>query len=292
LRPDIRIGEGNMSTAEQAAKAEAFRALHRAPPLLLMANAWDAVTARMFEAEGFAAVATTSGGVSWALGYADGEAAPWDEVVAQTARIARAVKVPVTADIEAGFGATPDAVGRSIADIIGTGAVGVNLEDGLRGAPPIRSIEDATARIRAAREAARAAGVPIVINARTDVYIKNLGDEESRFDEAVARGRAYLAAGADCFYPITLRDTATIGRLVQALQAPININVRAGYPGVAELEALGVARVTTATQITLVALAATRQVAREIKATGRFDAINPAIGHPEIQQLFPAKRSG
>jgi 2-methylisocitrate lyase-like PEP mutase family enzyme len=275
-----------MSEAEQAAKAEAFRALHRGPRLLLMANAWDAITARLFEAEGFGAVATTSGGVAWALGYADGEAAPWDEVVGQTARIARAVAVPVTADIEAGFGATPDAVARSIGDIIRAGAVGVNLEDGMPGPTPIRVLDDAVARIRAAREAARSAGVPIVINARNDLYLKQIGDEASRFDEAVARGRAYLAAGADCFYPITLRDTGTIGRLVQALKAPININVRAGFPSVAELEALGVARVTTATQLTLMALAATRQVAREIKATGRFDAIDPAIAHPEMQQLM------
>ena len=278
-----------MSTAEQAAKAEAFRALHRGPRLLLMANAWDAVSARIFEAEGFAAVATTSGGVSWAIGYPDGEAAPWDEVVEQTPRIARAVAVPVTADIEAGFGATPEAVGRSIADIIRAGVVGVNLEDGMHGSTPMRTVDDAVARIRAAREAARAAGVPIVINARTDLYIKKIGDEASRFDEAVARGRAYLAAGADCFYPITLRDSATIGRLVEALNAPVNINVRAGWPSVAELEALGVARVTTATQITLMALATTRQIAREIKTTGQFDAINPAIAHPEMQQLMAKK---
>ncbi len=278
-----------MSTAEQAAKAEAFRALHRGPPLLLMANAWDAITARLFEAEGFAAVATTSGGVSWAVGYADGEAAPWDEVVGQTARIARAVKVPVTADIEAGFGATPEEVARSIGDIIGAGAVGVNLEDGTPGPVPIRPVDEAVARIRAAREAAREAGVPIVINARTDLYLKQIGDEAGRFDEAVARGRAYLAAGADCFYPIGLRDAATMGRLVQALKAPININVRAGWPSVAELEALGVARVTTATQLTLVALAATRDVARAIKTTGTFDAINPAIAHPEMQQLMAKK---
>src|SRR5438874_8334767 len=281
-----------MDKAEQAAKAEAFRALHRGPRLLLMANSWDAVSARIFEAEGFAAVATTSGGVSWTIGYPDGEAAPWDEVVEQTARIARAVAVPVTADIEAGFGATPEAVGRSIADIIRAGVVGVNLEDGMHGPTPMRTVDDAVARIRAAREAARAAGVPIVINARTDLYIKKIGDEASRFDEAVARGRAYLAAGADCFYPITLRDSGTIGRLVQALKAPININVRAGHPSVAELEALGVARVTTATQITLMALATTRQIARELKTTGRFDAINPAIAHPEMQQLFPPKRGG
>lgn len=275
-----------MSTAEQAAKAEAFRALHCAPPLLLMANAWDAVTARLFEAEGFAAVATTSGGVSWAVGYPDGEAAPWDEVVAQTARIARAVTVPVTADIEAGFAATQEALAQSIADIIAAGVVGVNLEDGVHGPDPIRPVAAAAGRIRAAREAANAAGVPIVINARTDLYLKQIGDEAGRFEAAVARGRAYLAAGADCFYPIGLRDPATIGRLVRALQAPVNINVRAGWPSVAELEGLGVARVTTATQLTLVALAAVREVARDIKATGRFDAIRPAIGHPEMQQLM------
>ena len=158
-----------MDTAEQAAKAEAFRALHRAPPLLLMANAWDAMTARLFEAEGFAAVATTSGGVSWGLGYADGEAAPWDEVVGQTARIVRAVKVPVSADIEGGFGATPEAVARSITDIIAAGAVGVNLEDGVPGPTPIRSLEDAVARIRAAparpptRKAFRSSSTPAPI---------------------------------------------------------------------------------------------------------------------------------
>jgi len=275
-----------MNKAEQAAKAEAFRALHRGPPLLLMANAWDAVSARIFETEGFAAVATTSGGVSWALGYADGEAAPWDEVVGQTARIARAVAVPVTADIEAGFGATPEAVGRSISDIIEAGAVGVNLEDGISGLTPIRTVEDAVARIRAAREAARTAGVPIVINARTDLYIKNIGDEASRFDEAVARGRAYLAAGADCVYPIGLRDPATMGRLAKALDAPININVRAGSPSVAELEALGVKRASTATAIPLMAMGLVRQLAEQLRATHRFDALNPAMTHPEAQQLL------
>jgi len=278
-----------MNTTEQAAKAEAFRALHRGPRLLLMANAWDAVTARLFEAEGFAAVATTSGGVSWTLGYADGEAAPWDEVVEQTARIARAVAVPVTADIEGGFGATPEAVGRSITDIIGAGAVGVNLEDSVKGPEPMRTLEDAAARIGAAREAARAAGVPIVINARVDVFIKQVGDEAGRFDEAVRRGKAYLAAGADGVYPITLRDSATIGRLVRALDAPLNINVRAGYPSLAELEALGVRRVTTATALTMVALSAVRDSIRDIRARGRFDTISPTVAHPEMQQLMANK---
>src|SRR6185436_5554256 len=127
-----------------------------------------------------------SGGLAWDLGYADGEKAPWGEVVAATARIVRAVRVPVTADIEAGYGDTPDQVGKSIAEIVGTGAVGFNLEDGMpRADMPVRPIEDAVARIRAAREAANAAGVPAVINARVDLYIKNVGDPASRFDETV-----------------------------------------------------------------------------------------------------------
>jgi 2-methylisocitrate lyase-like PEP mutase family enzyme len=275
-----------MDQREQAAKAEAFRAMHLGPRLLLLANAWDAMSARLIAEAGFPAIATTSGGVAWALGYADGEAAPWDEIVAATGRMARAVTVPVTADIEAGFGDTPEAVGRSIGQIIGAGAVGVNLEDGMRGAVPIRTVEDAAARIRAAREAARAAGVPIVINARTDLYIKHIGDEANRFEEAVVRSRAYLAAGADCFYPIGLRDPATIGRLTKAVGAPVNINVRAGHPSVPELEALGVRRASTATAVTLVAADLIRNIARGLLETGRFDAVSPKIGHPEMQQLF------
>ena len=275
-----------MNQREQMVKAELFRAMHHGPRLLLLPNAWDAISARVIVDAGFPAIATTSGGVAWTLGYPDGEAAPWDDVVAATARIARAVSALVTADIESGYGATPEDVARSIGQVIEAGVVGVNLEDGLRRGPtPIRTIEDAAARIRAAREAASAAGVPIVINARTDLYIKNIGDEESRFDEAVTRGRAYLAAGADCFYPISLRDAETMGRLVRALTAPININVRAGSPTVAELEALGVARASTATALPLMAMGLIRQAAERLHATHRFDAINPAMTHAEAQQL-------
>jgi 2-methylisocitrate lyase-like PEP mutase family enzyme len=278
-----------MNPPERTRDAERFRAMHRGPSLLLLPNAWDPLSARIFAAAGFPAIATTSGGVSWAIGYADGEAAPWEEVVAATRRIARSVLVPVTADIEAGFGDTPDAVGKSVGEIIEAGAVGVNLEDGTpRGATPIRTIADMAERIRAGRETARAAGVAIVINARTDLYLRNIGDPASRFDEAVERGKAYLAAGADCFYPITLSDRDTIARLDTALRAPVNINVRAGSPSVAELEALGVARASTASQVALMAAAATRQVAEQLRATGNFDALNPAMTQADAQRLFAA----
>jgi 2-methylisocitrate lyase-like PEP mutase family enzyme len=276
-----------MNRAEQTQQAQLFHNKHGGPRLLLLPNAWDAMSARVFVAAGFDAIATTSGGVAWSLGYADGEQAPWNEVVAATARIVRVARVPVTADIEAGYGETPDAVMRSVTEIIEAGAVGVNLEDGTPHGPiPIRSPEDAADRLRAAREAAEAAAVPIVINGRTDLYLRNIGDEASRFDETVERGRAYLAAGADCVYPIGLRDPATIGRLVKALGAPININVRAGSPSVAELEALGVARASTASQVALMAMSMTRQVADELRATGRFDKLAPAMSQADAQRLF------
>lgn len=284
-----------MTQSEQAHRAEAFRRRHHQAPLLLLPNAWDALSARLFLAAGFEAVATTSGGVAWSLGYPDGEKAPWPEVVAATARIVRvAGAAPVTADIEAGYAATQEALMRSVGEIIATGAVGINLEDGIPGShgAPLRPPTEAAERIRAAREAARAAGVPIVVNARTDLYLRPLqpgADEEARFAETVARSRAYLAAGADCVYPIGLRDPATIARLVRELAAPVNIVFRVGPPFVAELAALGVARVSTATSLTLAAMAAIRRDAAALREEGR---IAPPAGmptHAEAQHLFESE---
>jgi 2-methylisocitrate lyase-like PEP mutase family enzyme len=276
-----------MTKDEQKRLAEAFRRAHRSPPLLLLPNAWDAMSARLFEAAGFDAVATTSGGLAWALGFADGEHAPWNEVAEATARIVRAVRVPVTADIEAGYGETPDQVAKSIADIIHTGAVGVNLEDGTpRSDQPIRPIDDAAARIRAAREAADAAGVPLVINARVDLYLKNVGDAATRFEETVRRSKAYLAAGADCIYPFALGDMDTIARLVKALDAPINIVARAGSPPVADFERIGVARISIASGASMAVMDLIQQIGADLRATGRFDTLKHAINRADVQKLF------
>jgi 2-methylisocitrate lyase-like PEP mutase family enzyme len=128
--------------------------------------------------------------------------------------------------------------------------------------------------------------VPIVINARTDLYLRNIGDPATRFEEAIERARAYLAAGADCFYPIALADRDTIRRMAEAVGAPMNINVRAGSPNVAELESLGVARASTASQIALMTATTVRQIAEELRTTGRFDALNPAMTQADAQRLF------
>src|SRR5580658_9286791 len=238
-----------MTHAEQA---DWFRARHHKKPVLLLPNAWDGGSARIFAAAGFDAIATTSGGLAWSLGYQDGEQAPWGEVVAATRLIVRAARVPVTADIEAGYGETPREVAEHVAQIIGAGVVGVNLEDGLHEAPHIRTSDDAARRIAAAREAATRAGVPIVINARSDLYLHQLRDEATRFSETVARGKTYLAAGADCVYPMGLRDPAIIARLVAEVGAPVNITGRAGMPDAAAFERMGVARITIASAPTLV----------------------------------------
>jgi 2-methylisocitrate lyase-like PEP mutase family enzyme len=253
----------------------------------VLPNVWDALSARLFVEAGFDALATTSGGVAWALGYPDGEAAPWTEVVAATERIVRTAGVPVTADIEAGYGATPTEVGHHVAEIIQTGIVGINLEDGLHG--PIRSIEDAIARLSAAREAAQKQGVPIVINARCDVYHLQLGEEKARFAATVDRCKAYLAAGADCVYPFGLRDPATIAELVRAVDAPVNITGRPGMPDASALERLGVARVTIASALTLVAMSAIQKLASEFRATGSFEILTASIRHPDAQKLFSTK---
>jgi 2-methylisocitrate lyase-like PEP mutase family enzyme len=275
-----------MTKERQKQLADAFRTMHRGP-LLLIPNAWDAMSARQFEAGGFPAIATTSGGVAWALGHADGEKAPWREVVAATERIVRTVRVPVTADIEAGYGETPADVGKSIAEIIRTGAVGFNLEDGTpRPDMPVRPIGDAVARIRAARQAATQAGIPAVINARIDLYLKNVGDAAGRFDETVARAKAYLAAGADCIYPFGAIDMGTVQRLAKAIPGPINIVARAGTPPVAELQKIGVARVTIASGATLAVMSLIKTIAEGLRNNGTFDGIGHSMNRPEAQKLF------
>lgn len=268
--------------------AEAFRRAHRPPPVLLLPNAWDAMSARQFEGAGFGAIATTSGGLAWDLGYPDGEKAPWEEVLAATRRIVRAVHVPVTADIEMGYGETPEQVRQRVAEILETGVVGFNIEDGTPFPDrPVRTIEDASARIRAARIAALATGIPAVINARVDLYIKNVGDPADRFEETVRRGKAYLAAGADCIYPFGLADMNTVARLIKALDAaPVNVVAREGTPQALELEQIGVARISIASGAALAVMSLIKKIGEELYTSHRFDVLKHSMSRQEAQGLF------
>ena len=268
----------------QAEKAARFRRLHDDRPLVLP-NAWDAASARVIELAGASAIATTSAGVSWTLGRADGERLDRGEMIAVVRRIVRTVTVPVTADVESGYGeGSVEDVATTVRAVIDAGAVGINLEDshGVSLLPPERQVE----RIRAARAAAADAGTDLVINARVDVYFFGSGEPEVRLEETVRRAASYRAAGADCVFVPGVVDPATIARLVERIGGPVNIMAGPGSPSTAELGRLGVARVSVGPAITQVALEATRRAARELLERGSYGRLEQALPFGEANGMF------
>jgi 2-methylisocitrate lyase-like PEP mutase family enzyme len=268
-------------------KAELLRALHKTPPMLVLPNAWDAASARLIEAEGFDAIATTSAGVAAALGYPDGGVVPSNEMIEAVARIVRSVKVPVTADIEHAYAATPDAVADVVLRVIAAGAVGINLEDCMPGAAALEPLALQVDKIRGIAKASTKAGVRIVINARTDGFLRDFGAPETRLGIAIERGRAFLDAGADCVFVPGVRDAATIGALVTGIGGPINILAVEGSPSIPELAALGVARVSLGSGPMRATMAVLRDIARELKNTGTYRSFTKhAMTFAEVNELM------
>jgi 2-methylisocitrate lyase-like PEP mutase family enzyme len=271
----------------QAKKASAFRAMHSGKEILLLPNIWDVASARIIEESGFGAIATTSAGIAFSLGYPDGQKISREEMLAAVVRITQSVKVPVTADVEAGYGNTPEDAARTAQGVIEAGAVGLNLEDASSvPGTPLVELPLQLEKIRAMREVAARLKVPLVLNARTDVYLLQVGDPAKRYDEAVRRLRAFREAGADCVFLPGVRDAATIGRLVSDLQCPVNILAGPGSASVPELQNLGVARVSLGSGPMRATLCLLRRVAEELKKTGTYAAIDGAPPHDEINRLF------
>jgi 2-methylisocitrate lyase-like PEP mutase family enzyme len=266
-------------------KAEALRRLHAGPSVLVLANAWDAASARLVEAAGFPAIATSSAGVAFALGYPDGERIARAEMLEMVRRVARVVKVPVTADVEAGYGSTAEAAAETARGVVAAGAVGMNLEDARDGR--LLSLDLQEKRIRAARAASEAAGVPLVINGRTDVFGVDEISEPQRLAEAVRRANAYLRAGADCAFVPFVSNRDLIGRLVREIQGPLNVLGTPDTPPVAELERLGVRRVSVGGGLARAAYGRARRMALEIKEKGTFDILREGtISYAEMQRLL------
>jgi 2-methylisocitrate lyase-like PEP mutase family enzyme len=268
-------------------KAQQLRELHHPPPILVLPNAWDAVSARIFQAEGFRAIATTSAGVAAALGYPDGGVVSSREMIEAIARIVRAVDVPVTADFEHAYGTTPSAVADNVLRVIAAGAVGINIEDIMPGAQDLEALALQVDKIATIAKAASHAGVRIVINARTDVYLRAIGAPDARLGVAIERGKAFLAAGADCVFVPGVREADTIRSLVEGIGGPINILAVKGAPTIAQLEALGVARVSVGSGPHRATLALTRDIARELKTKGTYDSFTThALRHDETNDLM------
>ena len=275
-----------MGTNELREKAERLRALHAGPRILVLCNAWDAASARIVEEAGFPAVATTSAGIANSLGYPDGQRVSREEMAEAVARVARAVAVPVSADMESGYGLTPEAAAETARAAIAAGAVGMNLEDAIeeREFIDIRLQAD---RVRAAREAGEHAGVPLVINARTDVYLSGIGTPAEQFEQAVRRANAYREAGADCLFLPGIADADVIARLVREINDPINILAGQSTPPVGELERMGVRRVSMGSGPMRATMALTQRIARELAESGTYASVTrETISYADANRLI------
>ncbi len=275
-----------MSTIAQAAKADRLRALHRAASPLVLINVWDAASAAIVARLGFPAIATSSAGVANALGYADGQRVPRELMLDALARIVRVVDLPVSADLERGYGDRVEDAVASADGAIAAGAVGINIEDGENEGERMLPMALQAERIRAIAERGRQRGVRLVVNARTDAYWSPNGTPQSRFDDTVARARAYVAAGADCIFVPGASEPAEVGALARAIDAPLNILANASTPPIAKLAELGVRRVSLGSGAMGVTLRALRDLATEVRDGGSFAALARRIPYAELNAMF------
>ena len=272
---------------DQRAKAEALRDLHVPGDPLLLLNAWDAASAVVIARAGARAIATSSAAAANALGYADGQQLTREQMLGAVAAIAGAVDLPVTADMEAGYGDEPEAAAATARGVVEVGAVGLNMEDLSDGSEDLLPIERFAAKIAAVRAVGDETGIPLVLNARTDVFLGQVGDPGTRLERAVERGRAYLAAGADCIFVPGVIDPGVITALVQGIDGPVSILAVPGSPPLTELKALGVARISTGSGPYRAALSLARTMAGEAYGAGTLDSMIAAqVAFADAQALF------
>ena len=279
--------------AARAAKARQFQQMHLGPGLLVVVNAWDAGSARVFEQAGVRAVGTGSAGVAFSHGYADDERIPRAVMLKAIEEMVRAVDLPVTADILAGMGDSIEAVVATVKDVIALGAVGVNIEDSTDvGGPLLLDLGYQAEKIRAVCDAVNGGAVPIVVNARTDPYWLKLGDDAERLRTSIARANRYREAGANCLFVPGAKDAATIKTLVAEIAGPINILTVPGCPPLAELQALGVRRVSEGSGPMRASMMLARRIARELIETGTYTRFHDdAIPYDEANALFQRARA-
>jgi 2-methylisocitrate lyase-like PEP mutase family enzyme len=277
-----------MAKTTQPELARQFLALHEGRKTLVLPNAWDVASARIFEEAGFPAIGTTSAGIANALGYPDGQKISRTEMLAVVHRIAAAVGIPVTADVEAGYGAKPEDVADTAGQVLAAGAVGMNLEDTVDDRTDLLAdISLQKEKIRAVVETSALAGVPLVLNARTDVFLASIGASETRLARTIERLNAYRDAGAQCLFAPGVKDKETIAQLVSGVRGPLNILATAGTPPVAELERLGVARVSVGSGPMRATLGLIGRIALQLREEGSFSLMTDgAMTYAEANRLF------
>ncbi len=272
--------------SEHHQTAAHFRSLHTSQKPLALSNAWDVASAVITEAAGATAIATTSAGVAWSLGFPDGDRLDRARAMAVVASIVKAVNVPVSADIEGGYSETLEGIAATVIELLEAGAVGINMEDGSR------DPGDFAHRISAARDAARTAGRDLFINARTDVFLAGAGTAEQQITEVLARAEKYVEAGADGIFVPGASDAGTIAALTAGISVPVNIMVGAGSLSVGELGRLGVARVSLGSSIAQAAYAVAQRSAEELNTAGTYTAVTDAVDYGLLNGLLdPANKN-
>lgn len=276
-------------------KTTAFAERHRGPGMIVLPNAWDPGSAVMLARAGFPFVATTSAGISFAQGVADGERLSRSRMLELAGQIAAAVDVPVTADLEAGYGPLPEDVAETVKGAFEAGLVGCNIEDGTSDPDrPLIELPLAVERIHAGAEAARATGAPFVLNARTDPYLARVGTPQENLAEAIRRANAYREAGADCLFVPGALGPETIATLVREIQGPVNVlGARGGAAqtlSMAELEALGVRRASLGGSLMLATLALVQRAAAELLERGTVSYTRDALSNADGNALMSASR--
>lgn len=271
----------------QTQKASLFRKSHQRK-ILVLPNAWDAASASIIEKAGAVAIATTSAGISWSRGVPDGQVLGRERMLDALREIVGATNLPVTADIEGGYGSgSVQDVAETTEAILEAGIVGINLEDAPgRAGQPILDPEEQGQRILKAREVARSADIELFINARTDIYLAGIGEPDARLDAVVNRAKVYLEAGADGIFVPGLSETTEIKALVEAIDAPLNIMAGPGTSSVAQLEELGVARVSLGPAIALAALGLVSRAANEVLVDGTYDSCVTSLSFQDVNGSF------
>lgn len=266
-----------MSKTDNANRFAAFKALHQGE-LLVVANAWDAGSARLIESLGAKAIATTSAGMAWSAGYGDGNKMPADVVVGIAANIARLIEVPLSIDIEGGYSSEPEEVAKLVLRLAEAGVTGINLEDGRE--PP----ELLARKIEALKSALKKAGLDVFVNARTDVYLAGLVDAAQRVEEVQQRAQRYQAAGADGLFVPAITALPEMRRVADATPLPLNVMAWEGLAPPEQLAAAGVRRLSAGAGISARVWSEAREQSRRFLADGRLGG--SAMPFPELQKLF------
>ncbi len=256
-----------ISRISQKERAEQFRELHHSGKMLVLPNIWDTLGALLLESLEYPAVATASASIAFANGYNDGENIPFNDLLTLLKKITNSVNIPVTADIESGYAENDSQLQKNIKLLINAGIIGINIEDTDNKTNSLQSVESQCGKIKLIRKAADKMGIPLFINARTDVYLhgKNFATGEEKFNEVMKRGAAYKEAGADGFFPIALMQEKDIKQLIAQLKLPLNILTVPGIPDLKTLSKLGVARVSLGPSLLKIAIKAMKELALKLK---------------------------